>query len=70
MQGLRRSSRTVKPPQRFSPSHNYILLTNRGKPKSYEEAMQVDESIKWESAMQDEIDSLMSNHTWQLAKLP
>ena len=32
--------------------------------------MQVEDSVKWESAMKDEMDSLMSNHNWELAKLP
>ena len=32
--------------------------------------MQVEDSIKWESAMKDEMDSLMSNQTWELVELP
>ena len=32
--------------------------------------MQVDESIKWELVMKDEMDSLMSNQIWQLVELP
>ena len=32
--------------------------------------MQVEDSVKWESAMKDEMDSLMSNQTWELAELP
>ena len=67
---LRRSSRIIRKPIRFSPSLNYILLTDRGEPECYEEAMQVDESIKWELAMNDKMDSLLSNHTWELADLP
>ncbi|KAE8664067.1 hypothetical protein F3Y22_tig00112857pilonHSYRG00227 [Hibiscus syriacus] len=34
-----------------------------------DEAMQVDDSVKWESSMKDEMDSLMSNQTWELAEL-
>ncbi|PKA59146.1 Retrovirus-related Pol polyprotein from transposon TNT 1-94 [Apostasia shenzhenica] len=30
----------------------------------------VKDSVKWESAMQDEFDSLMKNRTWELAPLP
>ncbi|PKA64489.1 Retrovirus-related Pol polyprotein from transposon TNT 1-94 [Apostasia shenzhenica] len=30
----------------------------------------VKDSIKWESAMQDEFDSLMKNRTWELSPLP
>ncbi|KAE8685157.1 Expansin-A8 [Hibiscus syriacus] len=33
-------------------------------------AMQVEDSVKWESSMKDEMDSLMSNQTWELAELP
>ncbi|KAE8686265.1 hypothetical protein F3Y22_tig00111070pilonHSYRG00067 [Hibiscus syriacus] len=36
----------------------------------YDEAMQVKDLVKWESSMKDEIDSLMSNQTWELAELP
>ena len=53
---LRRSSRVRKPVHKFSPSLNYILLTDRGEPECYEEAMEVDASTKWELAMKDEID--------------
>ncbi|KAE8654176.1 E3 ubiquitin protein ligase upl2, putative isoform 2 [Hibiscus syriacus] len=38
--------------------------------KCYDEAMQVEDSVKWESSMKDEMDSLMSNQTWELAELP
>ena len=67
---VRRSSRTIRPPQRYSPSLHYILLTDRGEPESYDEAIQAEESVKWELAMRDEMDSLISNRTWQLAELP
>ena len=67
---LRRSSRIPRPPQRYSPSLHYILLTDRGEPESYDEAMEDKESVKWELAMKDEMDSLMSNQTWRLAELP
>ena len=66
----KKSSKTIKPPQRYSSSLNYILLTNKGEPKSCEEAVQVDESIKWELVMKDDMDLLMSTQTWQLVELP
>ncbi|KAG6763289.1 hypothetical protein POTOM_030703 [Populus tomentosa] len=37
---VRRSSRTIKPPQRFTLLLNYILLTNGGEPLTYEESLQ------------------------------
>ncbi|KAE8676962.1 cytochrome P450 71A9-like [Hibiscus syriacus] len=67
---LRRSSRIPKPTQRYLPSLYYLLLTDNGEPECYDEAMQVEDSVKWESSMKDEIDSLMSNQTWELAELP
>lgn len=66
------STRSTKgiPAKKFLPSANYLLLTDCGEPVSYDEAMQHADSIKWEGAMEDEMDSLMSNNTWELAKLP
>ncbi|KAE8661431.1 putative WRKY transcription factor 4 [Hibiscus syriacus] len=58
---LRRSSRIPKPTQRYSPSLHYLLLTENGELECYDEAMQVEDSVKWESSMKDEMDSLMSN---------
>ncbi|KAE8710199.1 dr1-associated corepressor-like isoform X1 [Hibiscus syriacus] len=67
---LRRSSRIPKPTQRYSSSLHYLLLTDNGEPECYDEVMQVEDSVKWESSMKDEMDSLMSNQTWELAELP
>ena len=39
-------------------------------PKCYDEAVQVYTKIQWESAMKDELDSLLKNKTWDLCKLP
>ena len=66
---LKRSSITIISPQRYSSSLNYILLTDRGELESYKEVVQVDESFKRELAIKDEMDSLMSNQTWQLIEL-
>ena len=67
---LRRSSIISKPIQRYSLSLHYLLLFDSGEPECYDQAMQVEDSVKWESAMKDEMDSLMSNQTWELAELP
>ena len=67
---LRRSSRILRSPQRYSSTLRYILLIDRGEPESYDEAIQDRESVKWELAMKDEMDSLISNQTWQLIELP
>ena len=34
-----RSSRTIKPPQRYLPALNYLLLTDGGQPECYDEAL-------------------------------
>jgi ATP-binding cassette subfamily B (MDR/TAP) protein 1 len=67
---LRRSTRVVKPPIRYSPSLNYLLLTDSGEPECFEEALQVETKEEWEHAMDDEMDSLSSNQTWELVELP
>ena len=43
---VRRSTRSCRPPDRYSPSLYYLLLTDSGEPESYEEAMQVDSKKK------------------------
>ena len=67
---VRRSSRTIRPPQRYSLTLNYLLLTDGDEPKCYEEALQDENSSKWELVMKDEIDSLLGNQTWELTELP
>ena len=67
---LRRSSSVIRPPQRYSLALHYILLTIRGKPESYDEAIHGRELVNWELVMKDQMDSLMYNQTWQLAELP
>ena len=49
---------------------NHILLTDQGEAEFYEEARRAEESSKWELAMKDEMNSLTSNQTWELAELP
>jgi hypothetical protein len=45
-------------------------LTNGGEPETFVEAMKVEDSIKWELAMKDEMDLLLTNQTWELTELP
>ena len=45
-------------------------MTDRGEPECYDEAIHMEDSVKWELAMKDEMDSLMTNQMWQLAELP
>jgi len=41
----------------------HYLLTESGEPGCYEEALQVKDKVKWELAMDDEMESLMKNQT-------
>ncbi|XP_071688322.1 TMV resistance protein N-like [Rutidosis leptorrhynchoides] len=67
---VRRSTRVTRQPVRFSPTVNYLLLTENGEPESYSEAMKVKDSFQWEQAMKSEMESLLKNQTWRLTKLP
>ena len=58
---VHRSSRTIRPPQRYSPALNYLLLTDGGELECYDEALQDENSSKWELAMKDKMDSLLGN---------
>ena len=46
------------------------MLTDEGEPESFDKALQVEDSIKWEQAMDDEMKSLEKNDTWVLTELP
>ena len=59
--GVKRSTRISRPPERYSPSLYYLLLTDSGEPECYEEAMQVESRKKWELAMEEVMESLMHN---------
>ena len=61
---LNRSTRSIKVPDRYSLSLDYILLTDSDKLESYKEALEDKNSSKWELAMKDEMDSLLGNQTW------
>ena len=67
---VRRYSRNIRPPQRYSLVLNYLLLIDGGEPECYNEALQDENSSKWELAMKDEMDSLLRNQTWKLTELP
>ena len=69
-QVLRRSSKTIRASDRYSPSLHYLLLTDEGEPEFFDEALQVEDSTKWEQAMNDEMNSLEKNNTWVLTELP
>jgi hypothetical protein len=46
------------------------MLTDGSEPETYDEALQVENSTKWELSVKDEMNSLMTNHAWELTELP
>ena len=66
---LRRTSRVRRPSSRYPP-HEYLLLTDAGEPSCYEEAMSDEHKNHWLEAMEDEMNSLHENNTFELVKLP
>ena len=67
---VRRSSRNIRPLHCYSPTLNYLLLTDGGELECYDKALQDKNSSKWELAMNDVMDSLLGNQTWELTELP
>ena len=45
-------------------------MIDGGEPECYDEALQDENSSKWELAMKDEMDSLLGNQTRELIELP
>ncbi|GMJ14768.1 hypothetical protein HRI_005146000 [Hibiscus trionum] len=48
----------------------YCLLTEDGEPSTFEEAMNNSDASQWMAAMQEEIEALHKNNTWELVPLP
>ena len=67
--GRRYPLRERRAPRRF-PDEEHVLLTDEGEPESFEEAKNNTHSRKWLSAMEEEMDSLHENHTYELIELP
>ena len=67
-QGRRYALRERRAPRRY-PDEEHVLLTDEGEPETFEEAKEDTHSRKWLSAMQDEIESLHENHTYELTEL-
>ena len=66
---VRRSTRGPRPSMRY-PTTEFVLLTDGGEPEDFQEAMSHEKSKEWYNAMQDEMNSLHENHTYDLVKLP
>ena len=66
---LRRSARERHTSRRYS-SNEYVMISDQGEPESYEEVMEHEKKAEWLKAMQEEMKSLLENHTYDLVKLP
>ena len=54
--------------QSFSPDFPTYLLEDE--PQSFKEAMSSPEAPYWKEAINDEVESILQNHTWELVDLP
>ena len=52
----------------FGPDFLTFLLENE--PRTFKEAMSSLEAQYWKEAVNSEIESILSNHTWELVDLP
>ena len=66
--GRRYPLRETKAPPTYA--NQYILLTDESEPECYEEAIADEHREKWLSTMQDEMESLHENYTYDLVELP
>ena len=66
--GRRYPLRERRAPIRYS--SQYGLLTDEGELECYEETITEEHKEKWLSAMQDEMDSLHENYTYDFVELP
>ena len=48
----------------------YCLLTEDGEPLTLKDAMTSSDAAQWMTAMQEEIEALHKNKTWELVMLP
>ncbi|MCO5559058.1 hypothetical protein L7F22_012650 [Adiantum nelumboides] len=67
---VRRFEHVSKPPDRYVPPLNYVMLMDCKEPSCYKETLQVVDSKKRQLAMQSEMTALHKNQTWDLVQLP
>lgn len=66
---VRRSTRAHKPSTKFS-SGEYVLLIDEGEPDCFQDVQNNANKDNWLKAMQEEMDSLHKNHTYDLVERP
>ncbi|KAG8480237.1 hypothetical protein CXB51_024800 [Gossypium anomalum] len=72
-----RTKREIKPPKKYAEADLVAYALNvaedidaNQEPSNYSEAISCEDSEKWMFAMQEEMESLHKNKTWDLVKLP
>ncbi|KAG8501115.1 hypothetical protein CXB51_003217 [Gossypium anomalum] len=72
-----RTRREIKPPKKYAEADLVAYALNvaedidaNQEPSNYSEAISCEDSEKWMFAMQEEMESLHKNKTWDLVKLP
>ena len=65
---LRQTTRERQPSTKY-PSSEYILIANEGEPESFQEVQSHKDKDCWIKAMQEEMNSLWKNDTYELTKL-
>jgi len=65
---LRRSSRDRVPSTRYPLDQYVVLLSDGSEPECFADAMGDEHRKEWMKAMQEEMDSLHKNHTYELVK--
>ena len=63
-----RHSKRTRTPKSFGPDFLTYLLEDE--PQSFKEAMSSPEVPYWKEAINDEVESILQNHTWELVDLP
>ena len=68
---ISRDKHTIKPPTRygFKDLVSYVLITSSGDPTNFQEALHSQEKGSWIGVMEEEIQSLHKNQTWELVEL-
>ncbi|GKD81034.1 retrovirus-related pol polyprotein from transposon TNT 1-94 [Tanacetum coccineum] len=66
---VRRSNIEFRALVRYSPSVNYLLLTENDEPESYSESLSSKESVQWKKAIIEEMVSLENNQTCSLVRI-
>ena len=68
---IRRPRRESRKPTRFEDMVAYAFpVVEEGIPQTFLEANSSPDKEKWKKAMDEEMQSLVKNHTWKLARLP